>query len=77
MYFCEDRMRAVGLYIKLGGLAPVSFRSCCEQNLSSKRLYMSVEHSDEFKRDTVRIALMSGLTRRPAPSDLSIGFRHL
>ena len=34
---------------------------------------MAAIHSDEFKRDTVRIALTSGLTRRQVASDLGIG----
>ncbi|HFV6009971.1 TPA: IS3-like element IS1133 family transposase, partial [Escherichia coli] len=38
---------------------------------------MSLKHSDEFKRDAVRIALTSGLTRRQVASDLSIGLSTL
>ena len=34
---------------------------------------MSLQYSDEFKSDAVRIALTSGLTRRQIASDLSIG----
>lgn len=34
---------------------------------------MADRHSDEFKRDAVRIALTSGLTRRQVASDLGIG----
>lgn len=34
---------------------------------------MSIKHIDEFKRDAVRIAFTSGLTRRQVASDLSIG----
>ena len=34
---------------------------------------MAAIHSDEFKLDTVRIALTSGLTRRRVASDLGIG----
>jgi len=34
---------------------------------------MAVIHSDEFKRDAVRIAQTSGLTRRQVASDLGIG----
>ena len=34
-------------------------------------------HSDEFKRDAVRIALTSGLTRRQVASDLGIGLSTL
>lgn len=34
---------------------------------------MAATHSDEFKRDAVRIALTSGLTRRQVASDLGIG----
>ena len=38
---------------------------------------MAAIHSDEFKRDAVRIALTSGLTRRQVASDLGIGFSTL
>ena len=38
---------------------------------------MAAIHSDEFKRDTVRIALTSGLTRRQVASDLGIGLSAL
>ena len=34
---------------------------------------MTALHSDEFKRDAVRIALTGGLTRRQVASDLWIG----
>jgi len=34
---------------------------------------MASAHSEEFKRDAVRIALTSGLTRRQASSDLGVG----
>ena len=34
---------------------------------------MTAKHSDEFKRDPVRIAQTSGLTRRQVASDLGIG----
>ena len=34
---------------------------------------MAATRSDEFKRDAVRIALTSGLTRRQVASDLGIG----
>lgn len=34
---------------------------------------MADRHSDEFKREAVRIALTSGLTRRQVASDLGIG----
>lgn len=34
-------------------------------------------HSDEFKRDAVRIALTSGLTRRQVASDLGVGLSTL
>lgn len=34
---------------------------------------MAEKHSDEFKRDAVRIALSSGLTRHQVASDLGIG----
>ena len=34
---------------------------------------MAAIHSDEFKRDAVRIAQTSGLTRRQVASDLGIG----
>ena len=38
---------------------------------------MAAIHSDEFKRDAVRIALSSGLTRRQVASDLGIGLSTL
>ena len=34
---------------------------------------MAATHSDEFKRDAVRIALTSGLTQRQVASDLGVG----
>ena len=38
---------------------------------------MAAKHSEEFKRDAVRIALTSGLTRRQASSDLGVGMSTL
>ena len=38
---------------------------------------MAPRPSEEFKRDAVRIALTSGLTRRQASSDLGIGMSTL
>jgi len=38
---------------------------------------MAHKHSEEFKREAVRIALTSGLTRRQVASDLNIGFSTL
>ena len=38
---------------------------------------MAAIHSDEFKRDAVRIALTSGLTRRQVASDLGVGLSPL
>ena len=38
---------------------------------------MAARHSDEFKRDAVRIAQASGLTMRQAASDLGIGLSTL
>ena len=38
---------------------------------------MAATQSDEFKRDAVRIALTSGLTRRQVASDLGIGLSTL
>jgi transposase len=38
---------------------------------------MATRHSDEFKRDAVRIALTSGLTMRQVASDLGIGLSTL
>ncbi|MFV0292217.1 MAG: transposase, partial [Paracoccus sp. (in: a-proteobacteria)] len=38
---------------------------------------MATIHSDEFKRDAVRIALTSGLTRRQVASDPGIGLSRL
>ena len=34
---------------------------------------MAAIHSDEFKRDAVRIATTSGLTKRQVASDLGVG----
>ena len=38
---------------------------------------MSKLHSEDFKRDAVRMALTSGLTRRQLSKDLGIGFSTL
>lgn len=38
---------------------------------------MAMIHSDEFKRDAVRIATTSGQTRRQVASDLGVGFSTL
>ena len=38
---------------------------------------MADRHSDEFKRDAVRIALTSCLTRRQVASDLGVGLSTL
>ena len=38
---------------------------------------MAATHSDEFKRDAVRIALTSGLTGRQVASDLGVGLSTL
>ena len=38
---------------------------------------MAAIHSDEFKRDAVRIAQTSGLTRRQVAFDLGVGFSTL
>lgn len=38
---------------------------------------MAAIHSDEFKREAVRIALTSGLTRRQVASDLGVGLSTL
>jgi len=38
---------------------------------------MALGHSEEFKRDAVRIALTSGLTRRQASTDLGVGMSTL
>lgn len=38
---------------------------------------MALQRTEEFKRDAVRIALTSGLTRRQASSDLGIGMSTL
>lgn len=38
---------------------------------------MARKHNEEFKREAVRIALTSGLTRRQVASDLGIGFSTL
>lgn len=34
---------------------------------------MAALHTDEFRREAVRIALTSGLTRRQLASDLGVG----
>ena len=34
---------------------------------------MATKHNEEFKREAVRMALTSGLTRRQVANDLSIG----
>ena len=38
---------------------------------------MAQRHSEDFKREAVRIALTSGLTRKQIASDLGIGFSTL
>ena len=38
---------------------------------------MARRHNDEFKREAVRIALTSGLTRKQVAADLGIGFSTL
>jgi transposase-like protein len=38
---------------------------------------MASIHSDEFKRDAVRIATTSGLTKRQVASDLGVGLSTL
>ena len=38
---------------------------------------MANGHSDEFRRDAVRIALTSGLTRRQVSADLGLGLSTL
>jgi transposase len=38
---------------------------------------MGHKHSDEFRREAVRIALTSGLTRRHVAADLGVGFSTL
>lgn len=38
---------------------------------------MATKHSEEFKRDAVRVALTSGLTRRQVSSDLGVGLSTL
>ena len=38
---------------------------------------MARGHSDEFKREDVRIALTSGLSRKQVASDLGVGFSTL
>lgn len=38
---------------------------------------MARKYNDEFKREAVRIALTSGLTRRQVASDLGVGFSTL
>lgn len=38
---------------------------------------MAARHSEDFKRDAVRIALTSGVTRRQIASDLEVGLSTL
>jgi len=38
---------------------------------------MAQKHNEEFKREAVRIALTSGLTRRQVANDLNVGFSTL
>lgn len=38
---------------------------------------MAEKHTEEFKRDAVRIALTSGLTRKQVASDLGVGLSTL
>ncbi|MEL6745115.1 MAG: transposase, partial [Pseudomonadota bacterium] len=38
---------------------------------------MAHGHTDDFRREAVRIALTSGLTRKQVASDLGIGFSTL
>lgn len=38
---------------------------------------MAYKHNEEFKREAIRIALTSGLTRKQVASDLGIGFSTL
>ncbi len=38
---------------------------------------MGHRHSEDFKREAVRIALTSGLTRKQVSSDLGVGFSTL
>lgn len=38
---------------------------------------MSPEHSDDFRKEALRIALTSGLPRRQVASDLGVGFATL
>jgi transposase len=40
-------------------------------------MIMARGHSDEFKREAVRIALTSGLSRKQVASDLGVGFSTL
>jgi transposase len=43
----------------------------------SRRSIMAHRHSEEFRREAVRIAQTSGLTRKQVASDLGIGFSTL
>lgn len=38
---------------------------------------MAYKHNEEFKREAIRIALTSGITRKQVASDLGIGFSTL
>jgi len=45
--------------------------------LPTRRIIMGHRHSEEFRREAVRIAQTSGLTRKQIASDLGIGFSTL
>ena len=48
-----------------------------EQCLLWRRPDMAAKHSDDFKREAVRVATHSGLIRRQVASDLGVGFSTL
>jgi len=74
----EPGKRTVAVYAEEDKLGLSRFRSgLLRAMLSSRRQDMAAIHSDEFKRDAVRIALTSGLTRRQVASDLGVGLSTL
>jgi transposase len=62
---------------RAAGLVTVCFRILEWNNCHQGDFTMAYKHNEEFKREAVRIALTSGLTRRQVASDLGIGFSTL
>ena len=67
----------IGVDVSVSGLVTVCFRILEWNNCHQGDFTMAYKHNEEFKREAVRIALTSGLTRRQVASDLGIGFSTL